>query len=206
MGTSRNLIANRAPQRYTWDMIWEALVAVATCALVGVTWRAFKAQLAVARDQMKVELQMKREEIFGGERLVRQRAALATQLLRKAPHDEIQEDVMNFFETVGMLLRRGYLDQEMAWVAFSYHGIHWWSACKEYIAEERRRHENDDTIFAEFGNLVEALYRIEERERGKSRAELEPSAERLTRFLREEVALESAPRPAGTRTSFDTVS
>ncbi|MHB8523050.1 MAG: DUF4760 domain-containing protein [Limisphaerales bacterium] len=174
-------------------MIWEALVAIGTLALVGVTWWAFKAQLAVARDQMKVELQMKREEIFDSERLVHQRATLAKQFLNKAPHDEIQEDVMNFFETVGMLLRRGYLDKEMAWVAFSYYGIPWWSACKDYIAEERRRKGEDGTIFAEFGNLVEALYRIEERERGKSRAELEPSPDRLMKFLQEEAALDSRP-------------
>ena len=43
---------------------------------------------------------------------------------------------MNFFETVGMYLKRGYFDKEMAWVGFGYYAIRWWAVCKDYVFEE----------------------------------------------------------------------
>lgn len=172
-----------------WGIMWEAITAISTCVLVVITWWAFWRQLGVAREQMRVEIQLKQEDRFDSEPMVQARSSLAGLLLRRAPHEEMQEDVMNFFETLGMLLRRRYLDSEMAWADFSFYALRWWSACKDYVREERTRKGNDATLFEDFQYLVDALYVIEQAKLHKSRADLEPSADSINEFLREEAAL-----------------
>ena len=50
----------------------------------------------------------------------------------------------------------------------------WWSSCKEYINEERRRKGSDETIFGEFQDIVDRFYDIEMKRRRKTRTELGP--------------------------------
>ena len=110
------------------------------------------------------------------------------QLLQEKLHDEISEPVMNFFEDMGMLLHRDYLDRTMIYGKFSYYATRWWNACKDYIAKERAA-KGDDTLFGDFENLIEALYEEEMKERHKTRTELEPSPLELGRFLEDEARL-----------------
>jgi hypothetical protein len=58
-----------------------------------------------------------------------------------------------------MLVHRDYVDREMIYATFSYHITKWWSACKDYIAKERAD-KGDNTLFEDFGGLVEAIYLI----------------------------------------------
>jgi hypothetical protein len=67
------------------------------------------------------------------------RKVLAQQLLAAASHDDIQEDVMNFFEYLGTFYALGHLDDDLLWGTFSFSVTHWWSACKDYISEERQK-------------------------------------------------------------------
>jgi hypothetical protein len=57
--------------------------------------------------------------------LLKKRSDLATKILSRADHKDIQEPVMNFFEDVGFYLHRGYLDQEFVWHDFAFYSIHW---------------------------------------------------------------------------------
>jgi hypothetical protein len=117
--------------------------------------------------------------------MTHERRSLAKNLLNNTPHAQIQEDVMNFFESAGILLRRGYLDKEMAWVGFGYCVFRWWSACKDYILEERRQN-NDETMFEEFEYLVTELYQVESAHRRQPQSQLEPSRNEVTTFLEAE--------------------
>jgi hypothetical protein len=126
----------------TW---WIALTAIASWALVAVTYILVRAQIKLSREDLKVRLQTNYEEKFEGPALISERKKLAEQLIANASHDEIQESVLNFFESVGMLLRRQYLNTDMVWCGFAFHGIRWWSACKDYILQERRIQNNDNT-------------------------------------------------------------
>ena len=143
-------------------------------------------QLKMSRDDLKARLQITYEEKFDSPALVSERKKLAHQLLTNSPHAEIQEAVLNFFESLGMLLRREYIDLDMTWSAFSFHIVRWWSATKDCISEERRRENNDNTIFEEFENLVDAMYKFETEKRHLTRAQLEPSKKDLLRFLKTE--------------------
>ena len=44
--------------------MWEAITALSTFILVGITWWAFRRQLGVAREQMRVDIQIKQEDRF----------------------------------------------------------------------------------------------------------------------------------------------
>jgi hypothetical protein len=165
------------------EVCWIALTAAASWALVGVTWFFLRRQIGLSREDLRVRLQTTYEEKFDSPAMLSERRKLAEQLLSREAHEKIQETVMNFFETVGMFVRRGYLDEEMAWAGFSFYGIRWWSATKDYIFEERKIQNNDSTIFEEFETLVDEFYKMEIGRRSLSRAQLEPSPEDLNRFL-----------------------
>jgi hypothetical protein len=93
---------------------------------------------------------------------------------------------MIFFESIGMLLRKNYLDIDMVLNGFCFYAIRWWSLCKDYILEERRIQNNYKTIFEEFERLVDELYKQEMEERKLTRAELEPTQQDLKRLLEAE--------------------
>lgn len=172
-----------------WESIGTWALVLVTMALVFVTWRALVKQLAIARDQMRVENQLKNRELFDGKRMSAQRVALATQLLRRSRHEAVREDVMNFFEDMGMLLRRGYLDSEMMWETFSYYSVRWWEACEDYVREERRQKGNDQTLFEDFEYLANKMYQMGEKRLGLSKTEQKLSQEEIEEFLREETRL-----------------
>ncbi len=184
----------------TWALV------VATWALVFVTYRLAKEQLSQAdrftkqqlslvegqlltsKAQLKLQLYLELRREFDSS-LLSARKLLADQLLNDKPHDEINEPLMNFFEDIGMLVRRDYVDREIIWDTFSYYATRWWSACKDYIAKERADKKGDDTLFRDFESLVEAIYGDEVTERHKTRTELEPSLAEVRRFLSEEARL-----------------
>lgn len=62
--------------------------------------------------------------------LLSERRLLAQQLKVSAHHDDINERVLDFFEDLGMLIRRDYIDREMVWDAFSYYVKGWWLPVK----------------------------------------------------------------------------
>jgi hypothetical protein len=174
------------------------VLAVATWALAGVTWWLARRQLSLAKEQLEGQLSIAKEQrqfqLFielrkqFDDSLIPARKLLATQLLNAVPHDVINETVIDFFEDMGMLIRREFLDGEMVWDTFSYYARMWRNACRDYIAKVRTDHA-DDTLFTDFDNLAEWICEEEAKRRHKSRAELEPSASDVKRFLQEEAGL-----------------
>jgi len=102
--------------------------AVGTAILAGVTWwlvKVTKDQLSkqnkITKDNLAASLQLKFEDKFDSLYMLQERVKLANQIKAKAAHNKIQEPVMNFFESVGVMVRRGYLDKELAWASFGFY-------------------------------------------------------------------------------------
>jgi hypothetical protein len=87
--------------------------------------KSFEEQTRLSREDLRVRHQLIYEEKWDSQAIVSERKKLAEQLLDNAPHDDIQETVMNFFESIGMLLRKNYLDIDMVWCGFCFHAIRW---------------------------------------------------------------------------------
>jgi len=172
-----------------FEIIWVPLTAIASWALVIVTWYMIRKQVKLGKDDLKVRLQVDFDDKFEGHNMTIERKRLAEQLLANATHDDIKEPIINFFESLGLLLRKNYLDSEMIWSSFAFYIIRWWAACKDYIIEERKRQNNDDTIFSEFEFLVDEMYKVEMKKRALSRIKLEPSRDEIIQFLNEEKEL-----------------
>ena len=174
------------------------VLAVATWALASVTWwlarrqlslakEQLEGQLSIARGQREIELYLALRKDFDGPLIVA-RKIVAQQFLANAAHDEIKETVLDFFEDMGMLIRRDYLDRDMVWGTFSYYARMWWSSCKEYIEAERAR-LNDSSFFTDFEYLVEWIGKEDVKRLQKSRAALEPSLSDIKGFLDDEAKL-----------------
>jgi hypothetical protein len=175
-----------------WLVVGTWALAVGTWALLLVTWRLgqrqIRGQLSVAREQLRMQFFLELRKQFDGP-LVSERKLLAHKLKSAAPHAEINEPVLDFFEDLGMLVRRDYVDREMVWDTFSYYVKGWWGACKDYITRERIDKGGDATLFTDFGNLAEMMYAVEMKKTGQPRIALEPSATTIQRFLDGEAGL-----------------
>src|SRR5712692_922010 len=118
----------------------ELFLVLGTWALVGVTLWVAHQQSKALRDDLRIKLQLKLTDRFDSSLLVAARASVAKQLLEKAPHQDVSETVIDFFEDLGMYLKRRYLDEKLIWDTFGFYALRWWSACRDYVLDERRRH------------------------------------------------------------------
>ena len=95
------------------------------------------------------------------------------------------EPVLDFFETVGVLLRRRAIDQELAWDSFSYWVLRYAVLAREQI-QFRRKDESDETYYQEFEFLVKRLTQTEIDRRRLKSPPFFPT-ELLASFLEEEI-------------------
>lgn len=113
--------------------------------------------------------------------MVTSRGILARNLLDQAPHDQIKEGTLIFFEDLGLIYRRGFLDEDLAWRTFGFYAVRWWMAAHDYIREERRL-KSDDSLFEEFQALANAFRKLD-----ADHHLSEPSPSDLTDFLKDEM-------------------
>lgn len=183
-----------------WTAIFTGLLAISSFLALYLTKKSIREQREISLNSLKeqhnislidlkVRNQLRFEENFESQIMKERRKRLAQQLLKHIAHDKIQEEVLDLFESVGIFLRRGYLDQELVWCNWGYYAPQWWNACKDYILMERKIHNDDQTLFEEFQYLVDKLYEEEMSHRHKTRSELEPSIADLKQFLKEEASL-----------------
>lgn len=98
------------------------------------------------------------------------------------------EPVLDFFETLGLLVRRRAVDEELAWNSFSYWLLRYAALAPDQI-KARRRSESDWTYYEEFEHLAERLTQFEA---GKRNLPERPALSKalLASFLTEEAAEE----------------
>ena len=146
------------------------LVALGTLALAIVAFfqilesrRTLDRQIIESREaagkQLGVQTWLVLEPRFDAVEMKRSRMKLAKQLdpYNRDKHDEISEEVLEFFESVGTVYNLGLLDKSLAVSSFSFHANYWWAAAQPYIQHERRRHGDDDSLFSEFQKFVEKM-------------------------------------------------
>ena len=113
----------------------------------------------------------------------RARKVAATSIKEKI-YTEV-DDVFDFFETLGMLVKRGALDEQMVWSSFSYWILNYWWAAREHISKKR---QEDRTVWSYFAWLYKRMTVIEQRE-GRSFSSLMPSEDALSEFYEYELML-----------------
>lgn len=82
-------------------------------------WYAHR-QLAQSREAAKVQHLLKFVEQFDTEPLLGLRKSVAEQRVRGIGEPPEMYKILDFFETIGLLVRRDYLDVDDVWDCFSY--------------------------------------------------------------------------------------
>jgi hypothetical protein len=126
------------------------------------------------------------EASFFGQEKREQRSKAAQAMLGQPPEFQEAEDILDFFETIALLQRRGALDRYMLWHTFYYRVNHYDEAAKEHI-EERR--SSEPTVWQDIGPFVASLRKLQRKEASlASLQETIPSSVALDHFLQEERA------------------
>jgi hypothetical protein len=141
---------------------------------------AFAYQVRRARFTQSVDLLFKLEnDFFGGAKCAQR--ALACRELQQGNALEA-EPILDFFETMALLLRRGALDAEMVRHTFFYWIDHYYQALQPYIVE---RQQSEPLVWEDLSAMHKSL------EKHKARALMIPtvpmlSDEQIAAFLVEE--------------------
>jgi hypothetical protein len=158
-----------------------AIAAVAS--LVALILTSF--QLKQFRFAHGVDLIFDLDHQFEAQDFLKARQLAATSLKNQESSKEI-DPVLDFFETIGILVRRNAIDDELAWNEFSYWVLRYAALTKARI-DDMRKAESDETYWQEFEFLVKRLTKIEKRKR---HLKFPPSfsQEKLNEFLADEIA------------------
>jgi hypothetical protein len=140
-------------------------------------------QLSQGREADKIKHLLRFVEQFDNVPLAAARKSLAEKRLRGVEDPPEAENILNFFETIGLLVKRDYLDPHDVWSAFSYWMFCMFADWRESIEQEQKE---DPTYYSDFTSLIERLKAIEKAEHGLSDR---PSKEDLKEFWQYELEL-----------------
>ena len=162
-----------------WNAIsaWAALLA-ALAAIIALYLQSRLARFAINLDMLwRFESQFRNDE-----RMLKRRRSAAIALLNNENNSDVDE-VLNFFEQLGLLMRKKAIDKEVVWYSFYNCAIGYWTAAKSYILQERSK---DITIWIDYNYLYNELLKIEKKKTKKTLKQLEYSKEYIDEFLSDE--------------------
>jgi len=158
-----------------WAAVGAVIAAVASVVIASKSRNDFRLSLAA-------DLSMKLDDRFNSEEFEEMRSKAATALLSNESL-ESAEDVFDFFETLGLLLRTKAVTRELAYNFFFHWANLYWAAGKDYIAQRRQA---SITLWTDFEFLYKELIEIEKK-RDRASADISPSAELLRKYLNDEI-------------------
>ena len=152
-----------------------------SCAGVIVSLGAFFYQIKRARFNQSIALVFRLENDFFGSDKQLQRKKAARHLLDGETLEA--EPILDFFETMALLLRKGALNKEMVWHTFFYWIDHYFQASENAIAA---RQQIDPLVWKDFTLFVAKLRKYQASRAGAIPYH-PPSPEEVRRFLEEEL-------------------
>ena len=171
------------------DVMFEAITAWATIVIaigtllsVYVAYRGIRSQTRSFATSVSADLALKLVHEFDSSENRELRSRAANALLKREKVCEA-EDVFDFFETVGLFVRKGVLDSDIAH-SFFFHWVNlYWVAGKEQI-EAKRKASAD--LWTDFELLHKTLLQIEMKADSRSRF-INPSDELIRENLEDEI-------------------
>jgi hypothetical protein len=151
-------------------------------------------QLRAVREQNKVQHLVRFIEQFESEPMATYRKLTAEKRHRGTAYPPEAQRILDFFETIGLLVKREYLDVLDVWACFSYWMFNVYADFREDIAQEQK---DDPSYYEDFVALVERLRKVEV-ERGGT--DDRPSREDIRDFWADETKLVAGAPARRTRT------
>lgn len=110
------------------------------------------------------------------------RGAAAEALLEGKGGDDT-DSILDFFDEVAFLMRRGAVDDELVWYQFYWPMVHYWAAARDYTKTVR---ETDPTAWEQLEAAMPTLLGIEARRRGQGPEAVVPDRSAVREFLQGE--------------------
>lgn len=149
----------KAAPRKIEPMWLTVVVSISTLGLaVATIWMVWESRQASYR-QLGLDSWMHFEDRWDGAEMKKARYALAESLrngYEPSKADDIPEEVMDFFESVGTVWSEGLMNSKLAEMSFSYDAAGWWEACEPYVLDQRRKMA-DKTIYDKFERFGKAM-------------------------------------------------
>lgn len=161
---------------------YNALTAWAAVVAAAVAVYAIWAESRRSRFALGIDLLLRLEADFGNDRMLTARRLASKALRSDDPSDA--DDVLDFFEMIGLLVRRGALDKYVVWHNFFYWIHRYYLSAQDYITAIQKE---DPTIWADLVELHRSLVLIEKKERRCTDSNLQLTEAELTEFLEEEI-------------------
>jgi vacuolar-type H+-ATPase subunit H len=159
---------------------------------MAVAERMAKEHVHALEEDLKARLLLHYETRWDSGEMKVSRRRLSNILARKVqapdarmPREVIPDDVPSFFESVGILVRRGHLDIEMVSHVFGYYAMRYGQMLGRFMVEDRRAHD-DPQLWTGFEYIVETLRKFDAQHLNRSEPHF--SGEELKRFFLEEAA------------------
>jgi 23S rRNA maturation mini-RNase III len=176
-----------------WTAIFSGILAVTA---VGALWYArdqirethaeAETQIKEARQQAQIQHLIELVNEFDQEPMATYRRGLAEKRLKQDDDDPKElYRVLDFFETVGLLVNRGYLNEEDVWNEFGCWILNL-NADSEMRANVEYENNRDPTEYANYLQLVARLQRIDAAHNGNSSR---LTKEDVTAFYKEELTI-----------------
>ncbi len=155
--------------------VWTAVVASLTAII------ALLCESSRSRFQLGVDMLLKFNDKFASDefRKARRKAARG---LKQGTNDDA-DDVLDFFEMIGLLVRRKAINEKFVWHSFFYSVHRYCLLSKDYIASSRKE---DATIWEDLIWLHSRLTKLEKKLRRCSDDGLKVSTEELNDFIKYE--------------------
>jgi hypothetical protein len=162
---------------------WSTLIlAIMSFVAVGISYWGIKRQTESFALSVSAELCLKLTDRFNSESMIKIRSLAAKALLEKS-NSSAADEVFDFFETVGLYVRKNAVDKQIAHSMF----FHWvnlyWRAGKETIIKNRERCAG---IYSDFEHLYDTVLKSEMSVDQKSR-DINPTDADLEAFLKQEM-------------------
>ena len=183
-----------------WNLKADWLTAIFTGILavtaVGALWYA-RDQIRETREESEVQIKEARQQAqiqhllalvneFDQEPMATYRRGLAQKRLKGTDSDPMElYRLLDFFETVGVLVNRGYLNEEDVWSEFG-HWVLTLNADAEMHANVAYEQKRDPTEYAVYQSLVDRLQRVDAAHHGPAS---QISKEDVMAFYREELTI-----------------
>jgi hypothetical protein len=137
-------------------------------------------QLRQVRESEKIQHLLRFIEQFEQPPMTTYRKAVAAKRTKGVTYPPEAQEILNFFETIGLLVRREYLDVDDVWSSFAYWMFNVYADFRDDIEQEQR---DDESYYQDFCALVMQLRKIEKQEGGRDD---HPSKEDIIEFWRDE--------------------
>jgi hypothetical protein len=176
---------------------WQMVSALAACTAIVVSLWYYNRNLALTRLSNSAKMVMDLVAKFEGREMREYRRLFANELLSGAELDLLGHvPVLEFFEEIGYMTKRGVLDKGMVWNSFF-----WWLAPyfeqSERSIKIAREHLQSRVYFREIEWLYRELCKVAAKEQGQQHY-IPRSPEFNAQFLRHEQAIRSLPPQSST--------